>query len=67
MSSGFLQLETDCDGLSFPLTDKSKGRSFVKKEMGEKKPTQKGADNLCKKTLELKQFFSSLNPSGQDK
>lgn len=44
----FLQLYEACNGLSFPLADKSKGIIFVK-EM--KKKTEKRVDNLCKKTL----------------
>lgn len=46
-----LQLETDRNDISFTLVDKSKGRSFVKRNGGIKNPTGKGADNLCKKTL----------------
>lgn len=46
-----LQLDTHRDDLSFTLVDKSKGRSFLKRNGGIKNPTEKGADHLCKKTL----------------
>ena len=52
-----LQLETDRDGLLFTLVDKSKGRSFVKRNGEIKNPTEKGADNLCNKTLNWSSFF----------